>query len=315
MEKLKLGVSTCLLGENVRYDGQHKHNRYLTGVLGKFVDWFPVCPEVECGMPVPREAMHLAEDIDNPKLVTTKTNEDKTPMMQSWIPGKLEELAKQDLCGFIFKADSPSSGMERVKVYIGKGAPTKKGRGLFAAAFMDRFPLIPVEEDGRLNDAKLRENFIQRIFVYHRWQEMNRAGLCLKALTDFHAHHKYLIMSHKPAAVSELGRMIANLTKDKLEETAEAYFATLMETLKLHATIAKHVNVMEHIRGYFKKQLSPDEKEELSEIIDQYKRELVPLIVPVTLINHYVRKYRDPYLKEQVYLQPHPSELKLRNQC
>ncbi|EFI33220.1 protein of unknown function DUF523 [Desulfonatronospira thiodismutans ASO3-1] len=310
---MKIGISTCLLGENVRYDGGHKLDRYLRDLLGKYVSYVPVCPETESGMPIPREALRLVGDIDSPRLVTQKSGEDYTSVMQSWASKRLDALEKEKLCGFIFKSKSPSSGMERVKVYNDKGHPVPKGRGIFAGMFMERFPLLPVEEEGRLHDPMLRENFITRIFVYGRWLELMEQGLTTARLIDFHTRHKLLLMAHNVNAYRELGRLVAGARELPPDELADQYISKLMTALKLSSTIKKNVNVLQHVMGYFKKDLSSDEKQELLEVIGNYKDSLVPLIVPVTLLNHYVRKYDQPYLKEQVYLNPHPMELKLRN--
>lgn len=312
-DRPKLGISTCLLGENVRYDGGHKLDRYLRDVVGKFVDWVPVCPEVECGMPTPREALRLVGDPENPRLVTSRTGIDKTDQMLTWAKMRLDQLEQENLCGYIFKSKSPSSGMQGIKVYDKNGVPSKKGVGIFARAFMERFPLMPVEDEGRLNDAKLRENFIERIFVYKRWQNYVQNDGSRKGLVDFHTDHKLLIMAHSPKHLSELGKLVAQVKELDPKELHDRYLSTLMTALKLHATVKKNVNVLQHIMGYFKKQLSSDEKQELLEVIGNYHKGLIPLIVPITLVNHFVRKYNEPYLKRQYYLNPHPVELMLRN--
>lgn len=311
---IRIGISACLLGQNVRYDGGHQHDRFLTGTLGRFVTYVPVCPEVECGLLVPREAMRLVGTVDAPRLLTISTKKDITEQMQSWARKRVRELEAEDLCGFIFKSKSPSSGMERVKVYNEQsGVPMHNGVGMFARAFMEHFPLLPCEEEGRLHDPVLRENFIERIFVYRRWRELLAAGPHAGAIVDFHTRHKLLIMSHSTTHYREMGRLVAQGKAFKAAEARERYQALLMEALALKATVKKHVNVLQHMMGYFKKVLSADEKKELLEIIEQYHCEQVPLIVPVTLINHYVRKYGEAYLAGQYYLNPHPSELKLRN--
>jgi uncharacterized protein YbgA (DUF1722 family)/uncharacterized protein YbbK (DUF523 family) len=302
------------LGEKVRYDGQHKHDHFLTDTLGPYVEYVPVCPEVESGFPIPREAFRLVGDPDAPRLVTQKTEKDCTGIMQRWAQKRLRQLAQENLAGFVFKSKSPSSGMERVKVYPANGGPAvRKGVGIFARMFMDRFPLLPVEEEGRLHDADLRENFIERIFVMKRWQEMTGASRSRKALVDFHTRHKYLVMSHSSDHLRKLGRLVSKQTELKETDLREQYVMLLMEALQRRATIRKHVNVLQHMMGYFKKTLSHDEKAEMLEVIQSYHKGYVPLIVPVTLINHYVRKYQEPYLAEQFYLNPHPLELKLRN--
>jgi uncharacterized protein YbgA (DUF1722 family)/uncharacterized protein YbbK (DUF523 family) len=311
--KIKIGISSCLLGENVRYDGGHKLDRFLTDTLGEYVQYVPVCPEFECGLGVPRESMRLAGDPDAPRLVTNTTKQDHTERMLNWASKRVAELETEDLCGFIFKSKSPSSGMERVKVYNDKGMPAKKGVGLFARVFMDHFPLLPVEDEGRLHEPKLRESFIERIFVFTRWRELLSQPKGRSGLVDFHTRHKLLILSHSPDLHREMGRLVAKAKEIKTGGLHERYQVLLMEALRLKTTAKKNVNVLHHVMGYFKKQLSADEKQELLEVIDHYRRGDVPLIVPITLVNHYVRKYDQPYLKQQYYLHPHPIELRLRN--
>ncbi|HOH47535.1 MAG TPA: DUF523 and DUF1722 domain-containing protein [Candidatus Cloacimonadota bacterium] len=313
-EKPIIGISTCLLGHKVRYDGGHKYDSWLVETLGQFVDYFPVCPEVECGLPVPREAMRLVGKAEDPLLLTIKSGIDHTPRMKAWSARKIEELAGKNLCAYVFKSKSPSSGMERVKVYpAAGGAASKTGVGMFAREFMKAFPLIPVEEEGRLHDPILRENFIERIFVVWRWQQLLSEGGSPKAIVDFHTRHKLLLMAHSPLLYRELGKLVAEQKRVSLDEFKGLYFAKLMQAMKLHATSAKHMNVLQHIMGYFKKDLEPVEKTELLQIIEDFRAGLYPLIVPVTLLNHYVRKYRQEYLLGQYYLNPHPLELKLRN--
>jgi uncharacterized protein YbgA (DUF1722 family)/uncharacterized protein YbbK (DUF523 family) len=312
-EKPRLGISTCLLGENVRYDGGHKRDRFLTDTVGRFVEWVPVCPEVECGLPVPRESMHLEGDPDDPRLVTSRTNVDLTQQMKTWAAKRLSELEKENLSGFIFKANSPSSGMERVKVFDEKGMPHKVGSGIFARAFMDHFPLLPVEEEGRLNDPLLRENFIESVFCLKRYRDATAGRRSAKALVDFHARHKLQLMAHNPKVLKEMGQLVAHQKELTRSELFDRYEALLLEALRLKATPGKNANVLQHALGYFKEQLSPDEKQEALEVIESYRKELVPLVVPVTLIGHYVRKYRPEYLEQQTFFDPHPTEIKLRN--
>ena len=311
--KVRLGISTCLLGENVRYDGGHKRDRFIIETLGQFVEFVPVCPEVECGLTIPRESMHLAGDPDSPRLVTTRTKIDHTERMVNWARKRVRELEKENLCGFIFKSNSPSSGMERVKIYDEHGRVQKIGVGMFARAFMDYFPLLPAEEDGRLHDIRLRENFIERIFALKRWRELLDSNKTRGNLVAFHTQHKLLIMSHSQKHLRFLGKLVAEAKKIPAEQLYSQYQMFFMEALRLKTTIKKNINVLQHMMGYFKKQLSADEKRELLETIDHYRNEYIPLIVPVTLIMHYVRKYDQTYLKEQLYLSPHPIELKLRN--
>lgn len=349
---LKLGVSACLLGEKVRYDGGHSLDPYLTETLGPFVDWVPVCPEVEIGLGVPREPMRLVGTAADARLITRQTHIDHTGKMRKWARGRIRELSRENLCGFIFKSRSPSSGMTRVKIFSEDGVATAAGSGIWAGAFMAAYPLMPVEDENRLRDAGIRENFIERVFVYQRWQRLLEDRPSTGRLVEFHALHKYLIMAHSPAHLRQLGRIVsgsdpavnqgpsAKLPDESKEHNAKlpaadqaaiqkpatgrrstpttkelyaAYLPLLMEALRLQATVKKNVNVLRHLTGYFKRTLTPDEKQELLGVIEEYHRGLTPLIVPVTLIRHYARKYDKPYLSRQIYLNPHPAELMLRN--
>lgn len=310
---VKIGISSCLLGNSVRYDGGHSHDRFLTQTLGQFIEYIPVCPEVECGMPIPREAVRLVGTPENPRLVTQKTGIDKTEQMAAWIDIRLASLAKENLCGFIFKSKSPSSGLYRIKVYGDDGQIRKSGTGLFAGAFTKTFPRIPVEEAGRLNDPILRELFIESIFSFQRWRDLLSLNKTLGGLVDFHTRNKYLILSHSQEHYRTLGKLVAHGKQEPLEQLFDKYEALLLAALRLKATLAKNINVLQHMVGFFKRDLSAFEKQELSEIINQYRTGYVPLIVPITLIKHYVMKYDQPWLKVQTYLNPHPFELKLRN--
>jgi uncharacterized protein YbgA (DUF1722 family)/uncharacterized protein YbbK (DUF523 family) len=311
--KLRLGISSCLLGEKVRYDGGHKLDHFLKDTLGRYVDWVAVCPEVEYGLPVPREAMRLEGDPSSPRLVTVRTKIDHTEGMLKWAGNKVRDLEDLDLCGFVFKSRSPSSGMQGVKVYGPSGVPVRSGVGIFAKTFLGHFPLVPAEDEGRLQDPSLRENFIERIFVFHRWRELLRERMSAGRLVSFHSDHKLLVLSHSTKHYNILGRLVAEAKKHRPEDLYQSYIATLMEGLGLVATARKNTNVLHHIMGYFKKELSADEKQELIEVIDHYHEGSIPLVVPVTLLNHYVREYDEPYLKRQWYLNPHPVELMLRN--
>ena len=310
---VKVGISTCLLGVSVRYNGGHKHDRFLTDTLGQYVEYVPVCPEVECGLPVPRESMRLVGKPESPRLVTTRSNIDHTEKMTNWAMMRVKELEKEDLCGFIFSSKSPSSGMERVKVYNEKGIPDNKGVGIFARIFMEHFPLIPVEEEGRLHDPVLRENFIGRIFTLKQWREVIKKPKSVGNIVNYHTRNKLNILSHSEIHYRKMGRLVAEGKMIPIQDLYKEYENLLMQSLKLKSTQRKNTNVLQHILGYFKKDLTPDEKQELLDIILDYRNGFKPLIVPITLINHYVRKYNQPYLKEQTYLNPHPVKLKLRN--
>ena len=314
-QTITIGISACLAGQKVRYDGGHKRDSFLMETLGRFVRFMPVCPEFECGLGVPREAMRLEGDPARPRLVTIHTKLDQSERMERWAEKRVRELEKANLHGFIFKSRSPSSGMERVKVYseAGDGSPQHKGVGLFARAFMDHFPLLPVEDEGRLHDPALRENFITRIFVLARWRS-TAASKRPGELVAFHTRHKLLLLAHSEKHYRLLGKLVAQAASPRQGEDLFAqYGETMLAALTCKSTIAKHINVLQHMMGYFKKVLSSDEKQELMEIIDQYRNGYVPLLSPLTLINHYVRKYRQDYLASQYYLQPHPVELRLRN--
>jgi uncharacterized protein YbgA (DUF1722 family)/uncharacterized protein YbbK (DUF523 family) len=308
-----VGISTCLLGENVRYNGGHSRDRFLTDTFGRFVDWVPVCPEVECGLPVPRESMHLEGDRAAPRLVTSRTHVDHTNRMLRWARGRLRALEGEELVGFIFKANSPSSGMARVKVFDEDGMPHKVGVGIWARVFMDHFPLLPVEEEGRLHDDLIRENFIEQIFCLRRYRDAVRGRRSRGALVDFHASHKLQLMAHSPKHLREMGRLVARAKELGASELYTRYEELLMTALALKATPGKNANVLQHGLGYFKMKLTPDERVEMLEIIERHREGYLPLVVPVTLLSHYVRKYREPYLERQSFLNPHPLELKLRN--
>lgn len=306
-------VSSCLLGEKVRYDGGHKRDPFLVETLGRFVTYVPICPEVGCGLPTPREAMRLQGDPADPRLVTSRTGVDHTGKMQGWIRGKLQDLEGLDLCGYICKKDSPSSGMERVKVYGDTGIPAKAGAGMFTKAFMDRFPLIPVEEEGRLQDPVLREMFVELVFTLRRLRDRIRQGKTRGNLVEFHTDHKLLILAHGRTRYDEMGKLVAHAKELSLEELYRRYLQLLMEALRLRTSSAKCADVLMHMMGHLRRFLTPDERQELLEVIGRHRNRLIPLLVPVTLLRHYVRKYDVAYLKRQVFLNPHPVELMLRN--
>jgi len=313
MERIKLGISSCLLGENVRYDGGHRLDPFLAHTLGQYVEYVPVCPEAECGFGVPREPMHLEGDPDSPRLVTVRTKQDMTDRLVKWAQKRVAQLEKEDFCGFIFKSASPSSGMERVRVYNERGVPVKKGVGIFARIFIEHFPLLPVEDEGRLHDPKLRDNFIERIFVLKRWREVLERKESWGNVVGFHTRHKFLILSHSPNYYRTMGKIVAKAKDVSLKELYQKYETLLMESLYLKTSPRKNANVLQHMIGYFKEELSSNEKKELLEVVDFYRKGYIPSIVPITLIKHYARKYDQPYLKQQVCLNPHPLELQMRN--
>ncbi|MFZ5995722.1 MAG: YbgA family protein [Thermodesulfobacteriota bacterium] len=313
MEKtIRLGISACLLGSKVRFDGGHKWDRFITDTLGQYVEYMPVCPEAECGLGIPREPMRLTGEPDSPRLVTVRTAQEHTKRMARWVRKRMVELAKEGLSGFIFKARSPSCGVREIQVFNEEGGRVKNGVGIFARAFMDHFPLCPVEDEDRLHDPAVRENFIERIFVYKRWREMGAQKMSRDNLADFHNRHELLILAHSPKRRRMMTKLIA-AKESPAKGLYLAYQNLLMEALRLKVTPNKNISILQHIVGCLKKQLSPDERKELLEAVDSYRQGRVPLIVPITLLNHYVRRCDLPYLKEQYYLSPHPIELQLRN--
>jgi uncharacterized protein YbgA (DUF1722 family)/uncharacterized protein YbbK (DUF523 family) len=308
-----VGVSACLLGHEVRYDGGHKRNSFIVGPLSEHLHLLPICPEAEIGLGIPRPTIRLMGEIERPRLVgSADLSMDVTEKMEAYAEAQVQQL--DGLCGYILKKDSPSCGMERVKLFNPAGTHAeRKGSGIFARILMQRLPLLPVEEEGRLNDAVLRENFINRVFILHRWHQMQQRGLTAARLIEFHTAHKYLVMAHSQASYQRLGRLLSDLSKGDLSAIAEAYIHELMPTLKRRVTRARHVNVLQHIMGYLKKRIEGDDKAELSQSIETYLRGETPLVVPVTLMRHYFRKHPDPYMEQQIYLRPHPDKLGLRN--
>ncbi len=310
---LRLGISRCLLGDEVRFDGGHKRDNFLTDVFGRYVEWVPVCPEVEAGLGTPREAMRLVGHPQHPRLVTIKSGKDHTRALEAMTANRLEELGALGLSGFIFKRGSPSCGIERVRVYTEHGMPSRSGAGIFARGFVEQFPLIPVEEEGRLCDAPLRENFIERVFCYRRYQDLIQDGVTRQAVVRFHTIHKYLLLAHSQQHYQVLGRLVGQSERHRPKELALKYGELFMKALAVKATVRKHVNVLQHILGYFKERLKSQEKAELLGVVGDYHRGLTPLIVPITLIKHYVQLFDVGYIRDQVYLNPHPKELMLRN--
>jgi uncharacterized protein YbgA (DUF1722 family)/uncharacterized protein YbbK (DUF523 family) len=312
---VNLGISACLLGQQVRYDGGHKRDTYLVEVFGSYVTWVPVCPEVEMGLGVPRDTLRLELQGDDLRLIMPKTGVDYTERLRTFAGQRLAALAKDRLDGYILKKDSPSCGMERVRVYARDGMPRKAGQGLFASALTQYFPHLPVEEEGRLNDPRLRENFVTRVFAYRRWRQMAEQAISRAALLQFHAQHKFVLVAHSQAGTQRLGRLLAHPEQWADDQTlAAAYLDGFTDVMRRTPTRRSHTNALQHLAGYVSNRLDSDDRGELTAMIDQYRRGMLPLIVPVTLLRHYVRKFQVPYLLDQVYLTPHPHELMLLNQ-
>jgi uncharacterized protein YbgA (DUF1722 family)/uncharacterized protein YbbK (DUF523 family) len=311
---LRLGISRCLLGDEVRYDGGHKRDRFLVNELGQYVEWVPVCPEVEIGLPIPRESMRLVGDPDNPRLIAPKSGADYTERMVTWAEGRVRELDSEGLHGFVFKKDSPSSGLYRVRVYDQHGMARRVGTGLFPRQVLHRFPNLPLEEEGRLHDAGLRENFIDRIFTYYRWTEMLEKAPTPGGLVQFHTAHKLTFMAHSPKHYTKMGRLVADAGARDWDKLTTEYAAQLTEGMSAMGTPGKHVNVLQHLMGYLKNDLPSEDKQELLALIEDYRQGLLPLIVPLTLLKHHLSRYPVPeWVHQQVYLNPYPKELMLRN--
>ena len=312
-EPIRIGISSCLLGEHVRFDGGHKRDAFLVDTFGPFVEWVPVCPEVELGLGTPRESLRLIRRADEIRMVNTKSGRDISAEMRTWAARRADQLAGERLCGYIFKKDSPSCGMERVKVYGEAGVGERNGRGLFAAALMERFPRLPCEEEGRLTDPRLRDNFIERVFAWARLRSLFAARWTVGELVRFHTAHKMALLAHSTEIYNQMGRLVAGAKAMPRAEIETSYRELFMDGLARMATPRKHANVLMHMAGHFKKLLDADEKQELLSSIADYQTGLVPLIVPLTLLKHHVRRHKVEYLAGQVYLDPHPKELMLRN--
>lgn len=312
--KPKIGISACLLGENVRFNGGHKQSQLCSEVLAAYFDFVPLCPEVAIGLGIPRETIRLVGDAASPQAVGSVHRElNVTAPLGEY--GEKMAAEHSNLCGYIFMQKSPSCGLERVKVYRENGAPVDGGgRGIYAQAFCARHPNLPVEEDGRLNDPVLRENFLTRVFVYASWQQLLGEGLSRHRLLAFHARYKYLLMAHSPAHYKSLGNLLGGMAKgEDLDALGSGYFSALMSGLRKCATRGTHTNVLQHISGYLKQAISADDKQEMQTVIGQYRQGIVPLVVPLTLLKHHFRLHPDRYIAQQAYLQPHPENLSLRN--
>ena len=312
MHKIQIGISSCLLGEEVRYDGGHKRNVYVTGTLSQYFEFKAICPEMGIGLGVPRPTIRLVDKGDGIRVVGVNDADlDVTEKLRNFSQQAIEGL--QSLSGYILKKDSPSCGMERVRVYNSSDMPEKRGQGVFAKILMEALPNLPVEEEGRLMDPVLRENFIERVFIYYRWQRLINSGLTAQKLIEFHTRHKFNLLAHDEPIYRQLGRMIADLDNDNLKALANNYVDMLMAGLKIPASRKRHTNVLMHIMGFFKNQLSADDKQEMLDLLDAYRLGQVPLIVPITMLKHHLRRCPHPYIEHQYYMNPYPEELMLRN--
>jgi uncharacterized protein YbgA (DUF1722 family)/uncharacterized protein YbbK (DUF523 family) len=311
--RVRLGVSACLLGEPVRFDGGHTRNPFLTDAFGRFADWVPVCPEQEAGFGTPRETMRLVASTDGIRLLTVRTRRDVTEQLQRSADERVAALTEQSLDGFVLKQDSPSCGLTRVKVYPGAGPGPRTGRGLFATALAERLPLLPVEEGGRLSDPRLREHFIERVFAARRLRLFLADRPRPADLIRFHSRHKLVLLAHSPAAYSTLGRLVASVRPRSIQRALTDYGQAFAAALGGMATRPRHANVLQHMAGYFRRLVSAEARGDLAGAIEDYRRGLVPLVVPIRLIAHYTHVYDVGYLSDQIYLDPYPRELMLRN--
>jgi uncharacterized protein YbgA (DUF1722 family)/uncharacterized protein YbbK (DUF523 family) len=310
---LRVGVSSCLLGEQVRFDGQHKRDDFLADRLARFVEFVPVCPEVELGLGVPRETIRLEGRGGATRLVAPRSGRDLTAAMREYAERRVAALAREDLDGYVLKKDSPSCGMERVKRWNEKGMAPKDGVGAFAAVLLERLPLLPVEEEGRLRDDRLRENFVERLFAHRRSKDLFAGRWTLGQLVAFHAREKLLLLAHEPAAYARLGRLVATAKGRPRADVAREYGEGFLAALARLPTRGRHANVLQHVAGYFKEALPPAERQEIAATVEDFRRGLLPLVVPITLLRHHVRRLQLEYLAAQSYLEPHPKELMLRN--
>ncbi|MGM0571419.1 YbgA family protein [Marinobacter sp.] len=313
MNKIPVGISTCLLGKEVRHDGGHKHSRYCTEVLSRYFEFRSLCPELEAGLGVPRPAIHLRESGEGLQLVEVRQGTDHTAEMQGFIDQVMDSLA--DLRGYILMAKSPSCGMERIRIHNSDGNVVHRdGRGMFAEALIRNYPLMPVEEEGRLNDDQLRENFIERVFAYDDWMQ-NVAGerLTPQALIEFHTRHKFQLLAHSEQIYRQLGPMLGDLKSEPLANIADRYIHRFMEAMTRRVSRGSHVNAMQHLMGYLRDSMGDADRKVLMEQIEAYHRGEVPLIVPMTLLRMAQRREPISYLDQQHYLSPYPDDLGLRN--
>jgi uncharacterized protein YbgA (DUF1722 family)/uncharacterized protein YbbK (DUF523 family) len=321
-DRIRIGISSCLLGQTVRYDGGHKRDSFLVDTLGQFVEWVPVCPEVEVGMGAPRETVHLVRDLTRRlragdpvavRMVAPRSGADWTERMTGYARARVAALADLDLSGYVLKKDSPSCGVARVKVHTPGRMPERVGTGLFAAALRSGFPSLPVEEEGRLSDPRFRENFVERVFAYRRLRILFGGRWSRGHLVRFHTAHKLVLLAHQPAAYAALGRLVAGVRTLPRRELQERYEQAFMAALGHPTTPKRHANVLQHIAGHLKRDLDAGSRAELQALIDDHRNGLVPLVVPIALIKHHVRRLNVEYLRDQVYLDPHPKELALRS--
>jgi len=310
--RVRLGVSSCLIGHEVRFDGGHRRDRFVADDLAERFELVPSCPEMGLGLGAPRESLRLIRLGDRSRLVAPRSGTDHTEAMERWARGALARLRELDISGYVLKSRSPSCGMERVREHHGNGQVTKTGIGVFARALREEMPLLPVEEEGRLHDPRLRENFLERVYAYRRVHDLFAGAWRTRDLVAFHTREKYLVLAHSPDAYRSLGRLVARASSLPRETVAREYAAGFLGALATIATPGRHANVLQHILGFFRRRLGADERRRLLSAIEDYRRSFVPLVVPVTMLRHYAELLGEPYVTAQTYLSPHPKELRLR---
>lgn len=312
-EAIRIGVSACIAGEKVRWDGTDARDTYITDTLAKYVEFVPLCPEIACGMGIPREKIRQVDCGDEVRLIGYESGDDLTEKMTNWTDRVLPGLEDDGLCGFVLKSRSPSCALMQGKIFSTTGKAPRRGAGFFAELLMSHYPLLPVEASDRLQNPLLRENFIRRVFVLKRWRELVTKGMNIGNLVDFHTRHKLMIRSHDLRGYKELGKLLGESSVFNADEIFDTYGLMLFRSLALKATPNKNGDVLKHVAGFFKQQLDTGDMQELLTMITSYKNGKIPLLMPVTLLNHYARKHQMPYLTQQYFLNPHPSELKLLN--
>jgi len=311
--EMKLGVSACLVGDEVRYDGGHRRYPYLVDVLARYFTLVKVCPEVGVGMTTPRETVRLEGRADAPRMIASETGSDWTARMNRWSRAKVRELKGEDLCGFVFKRNSPSCGVFGVKIHDDRGRPGESGSGLFALEFRRKNPLAPVEEEGRMEDPVLRENFLERVFAYHRLNQVFAGRWKRGSVVDFHRREKFLLMAHSPKHLKQLEQLVVTIGGRPAGEFKTLYMAGFMEAVAVKATRARHAKVLRGLATCLRGHLIATEQARVIRLIDEYRSGLIPLVVPLTLLAHFGELHEVPSLAGQTYLHPHPGELMLRN--
>jgi uncharacterized protein YbgA (DUF1722 family)/uncharacterized protein YbbK (DUF523 family) len=309
---MKIAVSACLLGEKVRFDGGHKHDRFVTDELGKYASFAPFCPEA-IAFGTPRPSIRLVNKESDYRVISNKNGDDLTDELIEKSYQELYKIVQNDLSGIIFKSKSPSCGMGSAKAYLENGFADSKADGVFVAICKEKFPLLPMEEEGRLQDDWLRENFIMQLFAYNSFEVLKKSNPTIKMLVDFHTKNKFLLQAKDEKIYRVLGNIVGNHEKLPFDELLSNYEYNFKTAIAKKSSIKRNRNVLEHMSGFFKNELSSVEKETLHEQIEEYAQKIVPIVVPLSTIKLYAKKYNNEYLLGQVFLDPYPKELALRS--